>query len=355
VTKTTYKSLSKPACQSFFSSNYHVGLSPAPSAKGSAALCMKGGFGAAAGFGQKQFRYTGKVRPGKLSPFRPVPSSIPHPDYAKDGKPKNVPNRMPWEIEVKTPEEVQGMREACRVAREVLDAAGKIVRPGITTDEIDKIVHEETIKRGAYPSPLNYYGFPKSVCTSINEVVCHGIPDSTVLQDGDIVNVDVTCYYKGFHGDLSEMFLVGNVDQKGKELVKVAYECLDKAIEALKPGMPYSEIGSVIQVHADKANFSVTQNFCGHGIGRIFHTTPNVLHHKNDEPNGTITVGHIFTIEPMVNEGSRYNVTWPDKWTATTADGKRSAQFEHTIYMGPNGPERLTARIPGSSQKFWWE
>ena len=307
------------------------------------------------GFGKtKKPTYSGKLRPGTQSPTRSVPASIPKPDYASDGRTKHTPRQFPWDIEVKTDEEIAGMREACRLARQVLDTAGRQLRAGMTTDEIDQIVHDETIKRGAYPSPLNYSGYPKSVCTSINEVICHGIPDSTVLNDGDMINVDVTCYYKGFHGDLSEMFLIGEVDDKGKELVKVTYECLDQAIGHIEPGMPYSDIGSVIQKHAEKHGFSVVRDFCGHGIGRVFHTTPNVLHYKNKEPNGTIREGHIFTIEPMINEGKRDSMFWADKWTATTVDGKRSAQFEHTLLMTANGAERLTARLE-DSQKFWWE
>ncbi|KAA8494274.1 Methionine aminopeptidase 1A [Porphyridium purpureum] len=310
----------------------------------------------ALGFGKtKKFRYAGKLQPGVQSPRREVPEQIARPDYAADGRPKHTPRAVPWDIEVKSAAEIQGMREAARVARHVLDVAGKAVRPGITTDEIDRIVHEETLRLGAYPSPLNYSGFPKSVCTSINEVICHGIPDSTVLQDGDILNVDVTCYYKGFHGDLSEMFLVGDsVDEVGKQLVKVTYECLDMAIEGIRPGMPYSDIGGIIQDHAEKHGFSVVRDFCGHGIGSVFHTTPNILHYRNKDPNGTMQPGHIFTIEPMINEGKKDSMFWPDKWTATTTDGLRSAQFEHTLLMTENGAERLTARTE-ESQCFWWE
>ena len=193
------------------------------------------------------FPYTGSVRPGKQSPMRKIPSTILRPDYADDGRPKAKGSLLPWQVEVKTAEDIAGMRIAGRVAREVLDAAGRMVAPGMTTDAIDELVTRETIARGAYPSPLNYHNFPKSCCTSINEVICHGIPDSTVLKDGDIVNIDITCYIGGYHGDCSETFLVGNVDEAGRQLVKVTHDCWQAAIEYCKPGQPFSGIGKIIE------------------------------------------------------------------------------------------------------------
>ena len=193
------------------------------------------------------FPYTGSVRPGKQSPMRKIPSTILRPDYADDGRPKAKGSLLPWQVEVKTAEDIAGMRIAGRVAREVLDAAGRMVAPGMTTDAIDELVTRETIARGAYPSPLNYHNFPKSCCTSINEVICHGIPDSTVLKDGDIVNIDITCYIGGYHGDCSETFLVGNVDEAGQQLVKVTHDCWQAAIEYCKPGQPFSGIGKIIE------------------------------------------------------------------------------------------------------------
>lgn len=246
------------------------------------------------------------------------------------------------------------MRAAARVAREVLDAAGRVVKVGVTTDAIDKLVHDETIARGAYPSPLNYLKFPKSVCTSVNEVICHGIPDAYKLQDGDIVNIDVTVYYNGYHGDLSEMFLVGNVDEKGKELVKVTHDAWQEAIKYCKPGQPYKGIGAVIEDYVKKFGFTTCPDFVGHGIGTDFHTAPTVFHHRNNENVGKMQVGHTFTIEPMICEGTPKNQMWNDKWTVTTKDGKRSAQFEHTLLITPDGAEPLTARLPDSN-KFWWE
>jgi len=233
-------------------------------------------------------------------------------------------------------------------------AAGRAVRVGVTTDEIDALVHAETTKRGAYPSPLNYNGFPKSCCTSVNEVVCHGFPNAYVLRDGDIINIDVTCFYGGFHGDCSETFLVGNVDARGRELVKTTYECLNAGIAVCKPGVPFHNIGGVIEDVAQAAGFTTTPNFCGHGVHRVFHDNPTVLHYRNVSPNGVMKPGITFTIEPMINEGTAKNVMWPDDWTATTKDGKRSAQFEHTLLITEGGVERLTARLP-TSVPFWWE
>jgi len=260
---------------------------------------------------------------------------------------------LPWDIEVKTPEQIAGMREACRIAREVLDVAGKAVRPGVSTDEIDAIVHEESLKRGAYPSPLNYQSFPKSVCTSVNEVICHGIPDATILKEGDIVNVDVTCYVGGYHGDLSETFAVGEVDAEAKRLVKVTYDSWQAAIAICKPGVPYKQIGAAIEEVVAPSGFTIVRGFVGHGIGSAFHMPPNVVHHRNDDRNGEMAPGHTFTIEPMINEGAPSYKEWPDKWTIVTSDGKRSAQFEHTLLITEDGVEVLTPRTV-NSQPMWW-
>lgn len=288
-----------------------------------------------------------------------IPSSLPSPPPAPHATNHSVPKArdppLPWMIEVKSPEDIAAMRASGLVAREVLDAVARQIKVGMTTDEIDMIVHGETVKRGAYPSPLNYHGFPKSCCTSLNEVVCHGIPDvSTVLQDGDIVNVDVTVFYKGYHGDCSETFCVGQVDEAGKKLVKVTYDAWQKAIEFCKPGRPYKDIGAIIEEHVTKEGFTTVREFCGHGLGKVFHTTPNVLHFKNSQPAGVMQPGHTFTIEPMICEGTNKHILWPDKWTATTADGRRSAQFEHTLLITPTGVEALTGRLP-TSPKFFWE
>jgi methionyl aminopeptidase len=308
------------------------------------------------GFGRPlpgTFRFTGRLRPTLLTRKRDVPDEIPRPDYAKDGKPKNKQPKFPWVIETKTEEEIEKMRVSGRLAREVLDIAGRAVQEGVSTDEIDRIVHDATIERGAYPSPLYYHEFPKSCCTSVNEIVCHGIPDGTILVDGDIINVDVTVFYDGYHGDCSETYLVGNVDEAGRKLVRTTYECLERAIALCKPDVPIKRIGGVIEEHAVENGLTVVRNFCGHGIGSVFHTTPNVVHYKNDDPAGMMKPGITFTIEPMINEGTAKNVTWPDDWTAATVDGKRSAQFEHTLLITADGVEVLTARLPDSPKLFW--
>eukprot|EP01097_Dermamoeba_algensis_P002883 TRINITY_DN2147_c0_g1_i1.p1 TRINITY_DN2147_c0_g1~~TRINITY_DN2147_c0_g1_i1.p1 ORF type:complete len:236 (-),score=52.52 TRINITY_DN2147_c0_g1_i1:53-760(-) len=235
------------------------------------------------------------------------------------------------------------MRVSCKLAREVLDVAAKALRVGITTDEIDQIVHQATIERNAYPSPLNYKGYPKSVCTSVNEVVCHGIPDQTVLQDGDIINIDVSVYFNGYHGDVNETYLIGNVDETGRRLVQTTRECLEKAIHMVKPGALYRDIGNVISKHAHANGFSVIRSYCGHGIGQLFHSPPNIPHYAKNKAVGVMKPGHIFTIEPMINEGNYRDELWPDDWTAVTCDGKRSAQFEHTLLVTETGCDVLTA------------
>lgn len=240
------------------------------------------------------------------------------------------------------------MRDVCKIGRKVLDAAHAAVRPGITTDHIDKVVNEKCLEFGVYPSPLNYYLFPKSVCTSVNEIICHGVPDMRFLQSGDILNIDVSVYKDGFHADLNETYLVGEVDKESRRLVKAAYDCLHKAIEICKPGTMYKEIGEVIGEFIEKEGFSVTRTYCGHGVGKLFHCNPNVPHYRNNKAIGVMRPGHIFTIEPMINAGTWKDVTWSDDWTAATVDGKRSAQFEHTILITEDGCELLTARLEDS-------
>ncbi|CAM9528220.1 unnamed protein product [Ascophyllum nodosum] len=299
------------------------------------------------------FDFTGPLRPGVQSARRSVPPEIMRPDYAVDGIPKAKPPMLPWVIEVKKDSDIEGMKAAGRIAREVLDLAGQAVVAGVTTDDVDRVCHEAAVERGAYPSPLNYHGFPKSCCTSIDEIICHGIPDSTVLEEGMIVNVDVTVYYKGYHGDCSEMFLVGEVDQAAKDLVQSTYDIWQEAISFCKPGRQYKGIGGVIQDLVEAKGYSTVENFCGHGIGTVFHTTPNVLHYRNNDPNGVMKPGHTFTIEPMICEGSAKSVMWPDKWTAATADGKRTAQFEHTLLMTEDGAVPLTGKLDSSPRHFW--
>jgi len=292
------------------------------------------------------YMFTGKLRPGFVSPMRIVPSHIHKPDYATHPQGISISERSARGsaiVEIKSNEEIAKMRKVCRFGREVLEIAAKMVKVGTTTDEIDRVVHEACIERECYPSPLNYYNFPKSVCTSINEVVCHGIPDNRELEDGDIINIDISTYYDGVHGDLNETYLVGNVDEQGRKLVQTTSECLQKSIEIVKPGTMYREVGNVISKHAQSNGFSVVRSYCGHGIGKLFHSTPNVPHYAKNKAIGTMKPGHVFTIEPMINEGVYNDQLWPDDWTSVTKDGKRSAQFEHTLLVTETGCDVLTA------------
>ncbi|XP_059633953.1 methionine aminopeptidase 1A [Cornus florida] len=301
------------------------------------------------------FDWTGTLRPYPISKKRIIPAHIDQPDWAMDGIPKEEPNSdLQHVVEIKTTEQIERMRETCRIAREVLDAAARVIRVGVTTDEIDEVVHEATIAAGGYPSPLNYHFFPKSCCTSVNEIICHGIPDARKLEDGDIVNVDVTVYYKGVHGDLNETFFVGNVDEASRRLVQCTYECLEKAIAIVKPGVRFREIGEVINRHASMSGLSVVKSYCGHGIGELFHCAPNIPHYGRNKAVGVMKAGQTFTIEPMINAGVWRDRMWPDGWTAVTADGKRSAQFEHTLLVTGTGVEVLTARLPTSPKVFPW-
>jgi len=320
---------------------------------------------ALAGFGAKAVKKKKKKpalrtdlrKAGRVLPLthRPVPEGIMRPDYAADGTPKKVDLRPSWMIEVKSAKDVEMMRAAGRAAREVLDAAGAAVKPGVTTDAIDAVAHAAAVARGAYPSPLNYHGFPKSCCTSVNEVICHGIPDDVPLKEGDIVNVDITVYKDGYHGDCSEMFYVGAVDDRSKALVDCTYECWQKAIEFCEPGRPYKEIGGIIEDAIKGTGYRSVEQFCGHGIGKLFHTNPNILHYRNKDPNGIMAVGHTFTIEPMICEGTINANLWKDNWTAVTKDGGRSAQFEHTLLITEDGVEALTGKLDDSPLQPWEE
>ena len=246
-------------------------------------------------------------------------------------------------IVIKTDADIQAMRGACRLAAQTLEEVGKIIRVGLTTNEIDTFVHDFTIAAGATPAPLNYRGFPKSVCTSVNEVICHGIPGKRVLLDGDIVNVDVTSILDGWHGDVSATFYVGQPSQQARNLVDTARECLQLGIEAARPGARLGDIGAVIQEYAEGRGCSVVRDFVGHGIGRSFHEGPQVTHFGKRGRGQRIVKGMVFTIEPMINQGNWQMRVLSDEWTAVTADGKLSAQFEHTIAITDDGTEILTA------------
>ena len=276
------------------------------------------------------------LAPGKVTPRRVVPAHVPRPDYAQSGRPR-VQGR-----DVKAPDELARLRRACRAAARVLRVTGEAVRVGITTDALDEIAHDETVRLGGYPSPLNYRGYPKSLCTSVNEVICHGIPDGRPLEDGDIVNLDVTVYLDGMHGDCSATFLVGEVDAGGRRLVQVARECLERGIGAVRPGRPVSDIGKAVEAHASRHGFGVVRAYCGHGIGESFHSQLQIPHHYDPSVKRPMEPGLTFTIEPMITEGTWQDLLWNDGWTAVTADGKRSAQFEHTVAVTEEGAEILT-------------
>ncbi|XPS71306.1 Methionyl aminopeptidase [Ascochyta lentis] len=299
------------------------------------------------------FPYTGTLRPVyPLSPKREVKKSIKLPDYSKDGIPRSEQvfvNRN--KIAILTKEEQDGMRKVCRLAREVLDIAAAAAKPGVTTDYIDEIVHNACMERDSYPSPLNYCHFPKSVCTSVNEIICHGIPDQRVLKDGDILNIDVTLYHGGFHGDLNETYYIGDKALANPDAVRVtetARECLDQAIELVKPGTLFREYGNVIEKHAKSQKCGVIRTYCGHGINQLFHCAPNVPHYAKNKAIGQAKPGMCFTIEPMISIGSYRDKTWPDDWTSATVDGSLTAQFEHTLLVTEDGVEVLTARLPSS-------
>ncbi|XP_071470624.1 methionine aminopeptidase 1 isoform X6 [Marmota flaviventris] len=321
-------------------------------------------------------------------PTRPVPSYIQRPDYADHPLGMSESEQAlkgTSQIKLLSSEDIEGMRLVCRLAREVLDIAAGMIKPGVTTEEIDHAVHlfsadttslfvvvlriepgphacQACIARNCYPSPLNYYNFPKSCCTSVNEVICHGIPDRRPLQEGDIVNgegrnslkmtMDITLYRNGYHGDLNETFFVGDVDEGARKLVQTTYECLMQAIDAVKPGVRYRELGNIIQKHAQANGFSVVRSYCGHGIHKLFHTAPNVPHYAKNKAVGVMKSGHVFTIEPMICEGGWQDETWPDGWTAVTRDGKRSAQFEHTLLVTDTGCEILTRRLDSARPHF---
>lgn len=250
-------------------------------------------------------------------------------------------------IEIMSPSALLGMRAACRLAAETLLAVGPIIKPGITTDDINRFVHDFTIARGAWPSPLNYKGFPKSVCTSVNEVVCHGIPGKRVLRDGDIVNVDVTSYLpkvNGFHGDTSATFFVGEPSAKARHVVEVSRRSLELGIAQVRAGARIGDIGAAIQEYAEGQGCSVVRDYVGHGIGREFHMAPQVPHYGKRNDGKRIKAGMVFTIEPMINLGGHETEVLDDDWTVITADGSLSAQFEHTVLVTEHGCEVLTAR-----------
>ncbi len=284
----------------------------------------------------------GTLRPGAVGPRRTVPASIPHPEYVD--RPEPAPHRGGYVPDAAT---LERMRVACVVAARALRAVGAAVAPGVTTEELDAVGHEHLLAAGAYPSTLGYRGFTKSLCTSVNEVVCHGIPDSTTLVDGDIINVDITAYLVidgvGVHGDTNATFEVGQVDAESQRLLRVARECLDRGIAAVRPGRQVNVIGRVIEKHARRHGMGSVAEFTGHGISTSFHNGLIIPHYDAaPEHDDVIEPGMTFTIEPMITLGSPAWDMWDDGWTVLTRDRQRTAQFEHTVLVTDTGAEVLT-------------
>ncbi len=260
----------------------------------------------------------------------------------KNGTVSKESFQIPPGVVIKTEKQVEGIRKSSQLTKEILDMVADRIHPGITTNTINEWVHEHTIKHGAIPAPLNYNGFPKSVCVSINNVICHGIPDETVLRDGDIVNVDVTTILDGYFGDAGRMFIIGNASEEAKRLVNVARECLYIGIDQVKPYQDLGEIGYAIEQHAVKNGFTVVRDYGGHGIGLKFHEEPHVHHYGSRKRGLVMQPGMVFTIEPMINQGRYETRLMADSWTAVTIDGKLSAQWEHTVLVTETGSEILT-------------
>ncbi|MET7302968.1 type I methionyl aminopeptidase [Embleya sp. NPDC005575] len=275
--------------------------------------------------------------PGKATPIRSVPADIPRPEYV--GKPAPTPYSGP---EVQDAETIERMRVAGRIAAGAMEAAAARIAPGVTTDELDKVAHEYVLDHHAYPSCLGYRGFPKTICTSINEVICHGIPDTTRLNDGDIVNIDVTVFIGGVHGDTDATYLVGDVDEESRLLVERTREALNRGIKAVKPGRQINVIGRVIESYAKRFGYGVVRDFTGHGINSSFHSGLIIPHYDDERATTVMEPGMTFTIEPMLTLGTYDYDMWDDGWTVVTKDRKRTAQFEHTLVVTDTGAEVLT-------------
>jgi len=277
------------------------------------------------------------IAPGVISARRPVPPHIARPEYVDQPRPERFTGS-----EVKDAETIEKMRVAGRLAARARELVGSHVAPGVTTDELDRIGHEFLCDHGAYPSTLGYRGFPKSLCSSVNEVVCHGIPDDRRIEDGDLVNIDITAYLDGVHGDTNATFFAGDVDEESRLLVERTKEALDRGIRAVRPGRRVNVIGRVIESYARRFGYGVVRDFTGHGIGSAFHSGLVIPHYDEPQFDDVMEVGMTFTIEPMLNLGTHEWEMWDDDWTVVTRDGRRSAQFEHTLLVTPAGAEVLT-------------
>ncbi|MBK4148320.1 type I methionyl aminopeptidase [Corynebacterium macginleyi] len=280
----------------------------------------------------------GKLKPGKPTPIRSVPDDIERPEYVW----KDEVQEAIGEPFVQPPEVIEKMREACKIAANALKEAGKAVQPGVTTDEVDRVAHEYMCDHGAYPSTLGYRGFTKSTCVSLNEIVCHGIPDTTVIEDGDIVNIDITAYKNVVHGDNCATFLAGDVSEEHRLLVERTKEAMLRGIKAAKPGREINVIGRVIESYAKRFGYNVVRDFTGHGVGPTFHNGLVVLHYDSTAYRDILEPGMTLTVEPMINLGSLDYDIWDDDWTVQNRDGKFTAQFEHTLVITDEGNEILT-------------
>ena len=277
------------------------------------------------------------LTPGRVSPRRPVPASIARPEYVDRPRPAPYTGG-----EVKDAPTIEAMRVAGRLAAQALAEVGRAIAPGVTTDELDRVGHEFLCDHGAYPSTLGYRGFPKSLCSSLNEVICHGIPDDTVLREGDICNIDITAFIGGVHGDTNATFLVGEVDEDVRLLVERTHEATMRSINAVRPGRPINVIGRVIESYAKRFGYGVVRDFTGHGIGTSFHTGLVIPHFDDPHADTLMLPGMTFTIEPMLTLGTYDYTMWSDGWTAVTKDGSWTAQFEHTLLVTEDGAEILT-------------
>jgi methionyl aminopeptidase len=281
---------------------------------------------------------SGHLLSGLISASRTVPANIARPEYVGRTGPRDYTGNN-----IYNPEQIELIRDSGRIAARAVEAVGLAIRPGVTTDQLDAVGHEYMIEHGAYPSTLGYRGYPKSVCTSINEVICHGIPDDTVLGDGDIINIDITAFKNGMHGDLSKTFIVGTASEEATDLVERTREAMERGIKTVAPGRQINVIGRAIQSYAKRFNYGVVRDFTGHGVGEPFHSGL-VIPHYDAAPNfaDTMEVGMVFTIEPMLTLGSYQWDMWPDDWTVTTRDKSLTAQFEHTLVVTESGADILT-------------
>ena len=280
----------------------------------------------------------GTLKPGRVSPMRAVPEHIERPEYMFHDGPERV-----TASEIKSPETIPMIREAGRIAAGAIEAVGAAIAPGVTTEELDRIGHEFLIAHDAYPSCLGYMGFPKSICTSVNEVICHGIPDSTQLREGDLVNLDVTAYLDGVHGDTNATFPVGRVDPETAALIERTRTAMERGIKAVRPGREVNVIGRVIEKYAQRFQYGVVRDYTGHGVGEAFHSGLIIPHHDAAPLYADVMeVGMVFTIEPMLTLGTEEWEQWDDGWTVVTKDRSRTAQFEHTLVVTENGAEVLT-------------